>query len=351
MLSVVQAQLEPPLVGARSLPKYEFVQDIEDFPDIAIELNQRFKATVKEPVDSYWFFELDTPKVEKKMLDLRQAPAAAAASASLVPIATPGSYQLFLPDPEMMDRVGEVSPSEIYQSADSTPPIPVALPQEPPPEASALLSPPPIEGEDLQRGRRSRSSSKGRRVVIADPPVSGSQSPPRDLGDRSERNRSSTRIVSYQRPKESSRSQSRSSRIARALATQPTSSYTERRTMDNLTASMKSASELLERRRNEGASRYVDSLYDSTEYSLGPRGRAAVRSSYVSTSSDASYRNSALSSASGGPSAAEASGSGQQASGGSLWGLLDMAQSWLMKPRRDRSEEKVKSLIRKSRHY
>lgn len=304
------------LMGFKALPKYEFVQDIEETPDVVIEEVTKFKASPMDPVDSFWFFELDTPKPEKKVLDLSHLGASAIVTTSeqayQVPVAAPGSYQLFLPDPEMMDRVGQTSPKEIFDKANQ-------------PSVSESSD------SEAETHRRSRSNSKGRRVVIADPPVSGSQSPPKSQSPApGSRNRSTTRIVSYQRPREqpNSRSRSRNSRIAQAMAT---SSFTDRRTMDNLTASMRSASELLERRRTEGASRYAD------PDSLNERGRLPVRFPPPSTSST-SYRSSTTTTS-------------DQSSSGSLWGLLDMAQSWIMKSRRDRSEEKSRYLNRKFRQY
>ena len=189
--------------------------------------------------------------------------------------------------------------------------------------------------------RLSRSSSK-KRVVIADPPVSGSQSPPRSK---------SRKLYSYQRP----RSPSFTTRLLTATQ-RVNSTYSERKTMENLTASMKSASELLERRRaarssvdntsttstsgtsttstsgtNTSTSRYVP---DSNP----ERGRASTRYQVptVPTEASSSYRSDT---------------SNASSSGASLWGLLDMAQSWIMKSRRDRSEEKSRYLIRKTRQF
>lgn len=242
-----------------------------------------------------------------------------------VPIAAPGSYQLFMPDPEMMDRL---TPSSAGK--------------------------PEIIPEARSTSRSSRSESK-KRVVIADPPVSGSQSPP-----RSPRSKSNTsRIVSYQRP----RSRSRNSKLASATHRVNTS-LSERKAMDDLNASMRAANELLDRRRAAGSSgaytgsisthssyssgsssRYVEPSYTAPTYSSSyERGRTTTRSYHqqpiASTMASSSYRSNTTS------STTEAT-----ATSGSLWGLLDMAQSWIMshKSRRDRSEDKAKFLLRKSR--
>lgn len=116
MLPVAEVSQDPKLIGFRSLPKYEFVQDIEETADIDIEEVTKQMATKTDPVDSFWFFE--------PIEDLSHLGAASALASSEtetvsgggVPIAVPGSYQLFLPDPDMMDRLGEIPPSEIYQA-------------------------------------------------------------------------------------------------------------------------------------------------------------------------------------------------------------------------------------------
>ena len=372
MLQVVHAMKDPPLVGFQHLPKYEFVQDIEETPDVAIQESTKFWALVSNPVDSFWFFELDSPKVEKKLLDLSHLGATATIETSTtgfvnnqlavpsadlpsadaqVPIAVPGTYQLFLPDPEMMNRLGEVPPrAEIYQAEQNNKPtIPIEHPSIPavvpalqaPVDKATPTSESHATSEVVQQlCRLSRSSSK-KRVVIADPPVSGSQSPPRSK---------SRKLYSYQRP----RSPSFTTRLLTATQ-RVNSTYSERKTMENLTASMKSASELLERRRaarssvdntsttstsgtsttstsgtNTSTSRYVP---DSNP----ERGRASTRYQVptVPTEASSSYR----------------SDTSNASSGASLWGLLDMAQSWIMKSRRDRSEEKSRYLIRKTRQF
>ena len=214
LLQLVDSSLNPPLVGCADLPKYEFVQDIEDYPDIVIqESTVMGKAFIGDPIDSFWYFELEQNGAE--------APAPTVApKASMMdspPIAPPGSYQLFLPDPEMMDRVGILQPEDIFQTeAKGTIPvaadinIPIAVPVVSPSSSSSTAS-----GQS-----QSRSESKQRSVVFADPPVSGSQDHPDSVlsGSSTSRTTSSslTRIVSYQRPKVKERSRSRNTRIAAA---------------------------------------------------------------------------------------------------------------------------------------
>merc|ERR1712083_793925 len=63
------------------------------------------------------------------------------------------------------------------------------------------------------------------------------------------------KLVSYQRPRYQDRSKSRTTRIKEAISKPVNPAYTDRKTMENLSASMRSASELLERRRAEGTGR------------------------------------------------------------------------------------------------
>ena len=326
LLHVAQNAKDPPLVGYRTLPKYEFVQDIEEIPDILIQDTDKINAVQIQPIDTFWFFELDTPKVERKIVNLGAIGATAQVETSFVPsevpidvpIATPGTYQLFMPDPEMMDRlVSEVKSDETYK-----PPIP------PEPEPPAVEPTEPPEGATTMRSR----SHSIKKVQIADPPVSGSQSPPTSARARA---KSGTRIVSYQKPRESFQVTSRPPRADRSKsrATRAREAVNERRAMDNLTASMRNASEILERRRAEGSSRYADPYSNPRADLYESRGRTASRyqapptTSYRSTTSDST------------------------STGSSLWGLLDMAQSWLTshKSRRDRSEERSRYLIRKTK--
>ena len=372
MLQVVHAMKDPPLVGFQHLPKYEFVQDIEETPDVAIQESTKFWALVSNPVDSFWFFELDSPKVEKKLLDLSHLGATATIETSTtgfvnnqlavpsadlpsadaqVPIAVPGTYQLFLPDPEMMNRLGEVPPREIYQAEQNNKPtIPIEHPSIP-----AVVALPPVDATPTSEShatsevveqlcRLSRSSSK-KRVVIADPPVSGSQSPPSTQTPRSK----SRKLYSYQRP----RSPSFTTRLLTATQ-RVNSTYSERKTMENLTASMKSASELLERRRAARSS--VDNTSTTSTSGTSTTSTSGTNTStsrYVPDSNPERGRASTRYQVPTVPTASSSyrSDTSNASSGASLWGLLDMAQSWIMKSRRDRSEEKSRYLIRKTRQF
>lgn len=388
MLQVAQALSNPPLIGFEPLPTYEYVQDIEEIPDIAIEGSLKFKALSSDPVDSFWFFELESDK--KKTLDLSHLGATATVETSrslpsssgspyvsavgsesygsesfrssldlldeempqdLPPIRAPGTFQLFMPDPEMMERIGEIQGSQTAQTETS----------QYEPTNQHLTIPDSDPKSDSEKGLRSRSGST-KRVMIADPPVSGSQSPPRGPSPtRPVRTDKQTKLVSYQRPKERpERSKSRSTRIREAMSNPVNPSYTDRKTMENLNASMRSASELLHRRRAEGTSRYVDPL-------LYPAGGLPTPGTYEQRRGRVPARYNPSDQGSNPPHHIYRSTPGQTAAtshtgdhstdrtgpgGPGLWGLLDMAQNWIMKPvksRRDRSEEQSRSLMRKSR--
>ena len=151
------------------------------------------------------------------------------------------------------------------------------------------------------------------------------------------------------------------------------STLSEKRTLDNLNASMKAASEILERRRSErrgtaysGSSRYVAADYslpfppDHFGVSATERGRPTSRYTLLQAPPTRSYRSSSGSTSSSGSDSSGSiagSGSGHHATSGapgtgnSLWGLLDMAQSWILNhtSRRDRSEERSRYLLRKTK--
>ena len=137
---------------------------------------------------------------------------------------------------------------------------------------------------------------------------------------------------------------------------------------------MKAASEILERRRSErrgtaysgtgSTSRYVGADYslpfppDHLGTGATERGRPTSRYSLpMQPPPTKSYRSSSGSvdtsgSAGSGSSSHHAtSGAGGTGTGNSLWGLLDMAQSWIMThtSRRDRSEERSRYLLRKTK--
>ena len=135
---------------------------------------------------------------------------------------------------------------------------------------------------------------------------------------------------------------------------------------------MKAASEILERRRSErrgtaysgtgSTSRYVGADYslpfppDHFGTGATERGRPTSRYSLpMQPPPTKSYRSSSgsvdTSGSAGSGSSSHHATSGAGGTGNSLWGLLDMAQSWIMThtSRRDRSEERSRYLLRKTK--
>jgi len=281
----------------------------------------------------------------------------------LPPIRAPGTFQLFMPDPEMMERI--VRLPEVVDGATTSVSGQLDDDSQYEPTNQHLTIPSSNPKSDSETGRSSISGST-KRVFIADPPVSGTQSPPRAPSPTRlvRTDKQTTKLVSYQRPKERpDRSKSRNTRIREAISNPVNPNYTDRKTMENLNASMRSASELLQRRRAEGTSRYVDPL-------LYPAGglptpglpyeqrRGRLPSRYNPSTDQGSnpthhiYRSTPGQTAATSHTGDHSTDRTGQPGGPGLWGLLDMAQNWIMKPvksRRDRSEEQSRSLMRKSR--
>ena len=248
----------PPLLcSSELLPISELIQEVEEFPNVSI-IQGYFglgQALVSGPVDSFWFFQLDP----RSKVEVQAGGTAATVPSSVpslplsdnqsnigagngsgadeddedeliddlphdMPFAKPGSFQLFLPDPEMMDRVGtlrDVTSDHEQQILDSK-------------EAEATSSSSSstsnqekttkISGPESTRN----SDESKQRVMFADPPVSGSQEcPPLMLNDRiqvesrSKSEATKSRLVSYQKIRD--RSHSRNSRFA--AATQQVNRY------------------------------------------------------------------------------------------------------------------------------
>ena len=246
----------PPLLcSSELLPISEFIQEVEEFPNVSI-IQEYFglgQALVSGPVDSFWFFQLD-PR-SKGEVQGGGGTAATVTSVPLsdnqsnigagngsgdedddddeliddlhdMPIAKPGSFQLFLPDPEMMDRVGtlrDITSDHEQQILDSK-------------EAEAASSSSSSSTSNQEQTTKvsgphssiRNSDESKQRVMFADPPVSGSQEcPPLMLNDRiqvesrSKSEATKSRLVSYQKIRD--RSHSRNSRFA--AATQQVNRY------------------------------------------------------------------------------------------------------------------------------
>jgi hypothetical protein len=243
-------------------------------------------------------------------------------------------YSLFLPDPDAVEQVTPVQivdeiPEEVVAAAKTTP-IPVVAPK---------LT---IDASDLVQGsvksRRSHRTSE-KHVVIDDSPPRVRRISPQPV------TRLSSGLYSYQRPPGGAVSRSRSGRRHR------TDSVNERRTISELEASVRSASDLLERRRlakeassssgmYTATSTYTTSAYYPSTEPTRERGREVKRSS-------ASYTTRTSAS-----NIVGATSSTPDDSPISLRGLLDFAQNWLTnhKSRREVSMERSSLLLRRSKH-
>ena len=242
-------------------------------------------------------------------------------------------YSLFLPDP---DAVEQIAPVQIVEEAAQEPlvvaetPIPTVVVPKPTIDASDL-----VQGSVKSR-RYHRTSEK--HVVIDDSPPRVRRISPQPV------TRLSSGLYSYQRPP-GAISRSRSGRRHR------TDSVNERRTISELEASVRSASDLLERRRlakeassssgmYTATSTYTASAYYPSADSTRERGREVKRSSasYTTRSSAANVVGATSSTPDDSPI--------------SLRGLLDFAQNWLTshKSRREVSMERSSHLLRRSKH-
>jgi len=242
-------------------------------------------------------------------------------------------YSLFLPDP---DAVEQIPPVQIVEEAAEEP---VVVAETPVP--AVVVPKPTIDASDLIQGsvksRRYHRTTE-RHVVINDSPPSVRRISPQPV------TRLPSGLYSYQRPA-GAVSRSRSGRRHR------TDSVNERRTISEREASVRSASDLLERRRlakeassssgmYTATSTYTASAYYPSTEPTRERGRELKRSS-------ASY--STRSSAS---NVVGVTSSTPDDSPISLRGLLDFAQNWLTshKSRREVSMERSSLLLRRSKH-
>jgi hypothetical protein len=247
-------------------------------------------------------------------------------------------YSLFLPDPESVDRLRSDPVETVYQSANDDAAHKTIPTNDLPPtvvvDPNAIIPNESIDVSDLVQGSvksRRRNKTSDRRVQIDDSPPTVRKISPQPYS------RLSSGLVSYQLPSGAT-SRSRSGRRPRE------SSINERKTMSELAESVRSASDLLERRRlakKASTSSYMSStsysttsFYPTSSESTRERGREVKRSTVGYS------RHSGLSSTS-------------DESPISLRGLLDYAQNWLTshKSRREVSMERATMLLRRSKHY
>ena len=214
---IAEAYSNQTLDSEKIAPFYQFIQDIEDQADSSVQAETRSEwlTSVSPPVDTFWYFKLDTPQNKRRDIELDQD-TSSKENAVLERTSTPlpilrkaKTFQLFLPDPDMIDRLANsfVSDEEAKHSFESkVSPNSIETTDETTVEENGKQDNPrdiAIEVTDLVQGSVKERKTKGeRRVVIADPPamVVNAESP----SSIRKRLGSFGRLISYQRPRNES---------------------------------------------------------------------------------------------------------------------------------------------------
>ena len=379
---IAEAYSNQTLDSEKITPFDQFIQNIEDQADYSVQAETRSEwlTSVSPPVDTFWYFKLDTPQTQRRDIALDQGTsykeiAVLERTSTPLPIlAKAKSFQLFLPDPDMIDRLANSFVSdEEAKNAFETKVLPtfIETPNQTTVEENETKDNPSdeaIEVTDLVQGSVKERKPKGeRRVVIADPPatVVNIESP----SSIRKRLGSIGKLISYQRPRKESpqpkkRPRSRSRSKNRKKEEQKLKAEQEdRQAIYDLQSSVQNASYLLDRRRTVGRSSYYGSG-TSTSYSAKDgdsvvsasnsdqnRGRMRERlitsekNTYSNITDDRQrYSTSSTSNMSSLSPDMQANGSG-------IRSLLGVAQSWLFshKSRSERSGDRSKSILRRSK--
>ena len=88
---VVSQQQSIMLSSAAGLPGYQYVQDVEDWPDLLVSATEIGEMATTSQVDCLWFFALDSVPACHGQEEKNQ----------------PQNFLLFLPDPETVERLGQ----------------------------------------------------------------------------------------------------------------------------------------------------------------------------------------------------------------------------------------------------
>lgn len=210
------------------------------FHDPASMLNRL--DNVAPPSDVMWYFMMENPHSSQNHHEIEPHEARGAVGGD-----TCLQYSLYLPDPDALDRLAVEPIQDAYQSIqedvcqpDSSKPIVVL-------DSKTILPETSIETHDFVQGSVKTRRNVEKRVRIDNSPPTIQR-----INEYSPQpiSRLGSSLISYQRPPETSvRPRSRSSRRNRT-----DSAATERRTMSDLEASVRHASDLLERRRLAKAS-------------------------------------------------------------------------------------------------
>ena len=363
------------------IPHQNLTKDIKEQATTSVELetSSEWLSSVTPPVDTFWYFKLDTPKTTRKdapLLEIEQIEELKVEKRPTTPLPILGkakTYQLFLPDPDMIDRLAStfVTEEEAKHAENDTkipsngadseiPTVIIAT------EIQPNTNPDSIEVKDLVQGSVKERKSKGeRRVVIADPPavVFNEESP----SSMRKRLGSIGKLISYQRPRNESpqlskhlrpRPRSRSRSKSRRREERRKREEEDRQAMNDLQNSVQNASYLLEKRRTVGKATYygsgTGSSYSSNDTDIvtsapeTQRGRARERlsttdiSSYSTKEDHQRYSTASLMSS---------DSQDLQPNGSGIRSLLGVAHSWIFNhtSRSERSNDRSKSLLRKSK--
>ena len=386
--SIAEASCCEILNSGTIIPSFQCTQHHAKL-SVQAETSSDWLTLISPPVDTFWYFKLDTPQTQRrgisqpeKDLDITDAPDLERSATPLPILGKAKSYQLFLPDPNIIDQLAGsfVTDEEAKHSSSETDVTTISVDSENQVlvAESEMQNEDVLESTDLVLGSVKERKIKGeRRVVIADPPAtivnvdspSSSPSLRKRLG-------SFGKLISYQRPKHESpqrnkhprpksrdRSKSRKRREQREKDTEE-----DIKAIHELQNSVQSVSYLLDRRRAVGRSSYYGSgtsasyqgnnETDSSSLSASTnteRHRGRARERVVNTENTLSYssikedrqRYSATSSSSiMPPNSQDTQGHG----GSGIRNLLGVAQSWIFNhtSRSERSEDRSKSLLRKS---
>jgi atypical dual specificity phosphatase len=292
---------------------YEYVQDIEDQADLAYhyDMPDLVVSLVKEPVDTLWFFELEKPG--------EVGLAGGAKAAALIRPVTP--FQLFLPDSYLIDKVGQEG-MDVFKADEEDEKDDTAEK-----EQNSISKPLELIPSEIRRPKDLISGSVKPRATCSDKRVSFRNSQ-ESLTSRGSRPTSG--LVSFQRPSRT-RSVSRSRSNTSSLSAVGTASVSDdAKTMAHLTASMKQAEAILEKRRSHSSTRSprMDKLETEDRRSRA----AAAEQSYSRTLSDylpQRYSSSSSSSASVVGAKATSNSRGDSSSSSGVKGIFETAQNWI----------------------
>ncbi len=334
-----QTDRQVSLWDAAQLPKYEFVQDIEDQADLGFhnDVPDQTVGSVIGPLDTLWFFELEKPEPAEEV--------ATAAATTTLPERPVTPFQLFLPDSYLIDKVGQEG-MDVFKPDEEDTPEGGDNPIEATTETGGAPVPKPIEllptemqrPRDLIAGsvkpRPSRINRMDKRVSFRDSNdslASGAGSNSNTLTRRG--SKTSGRLVSYQRPSRSrsfTRKRSNTSALADigSTPTAPPAASEDAKAIAHLSASLKQANEILDRRRANSSTRSPREVRREEKRSRAAAAAAAAATVAADERRATDYGNRAMIDRAYYYEPPQASSTSFSASRG-MKGLIETAQNWM----------------------